>query len=275
MAESLHKQTAVGSSPRQREHFVPKALRGWVLPLGLLLLWWASTTFGWIDSPLLPTLQAVWRKAVGYTASGELRVALGASLWRTLAGFAIGSSVGLLLGGLLGFSRFFERTLGPSFHAFKQISLFAWVPLISVWFGLGDTAKVAFIALAAFFPLVLNTFEGVRSVPFEFLEVARVLKFSRWQLLRKVVFPAASASILTGLHLALIYSWLASLGAEYLLVAGKGIGNTLVDGREHFHMDLVIFGVVVIGLVGFALNTVAALVEKRLLAWRGQSVGKF
>jgi len=89
------------------------------------------------------------------------------------------------------------------------------------------------------------------------------------------VLPAAAPSILAGIHLALVYAWLATLGAEYLLVSGQGIGNTMIDGRELFLMDLVIFGVLVVGFVGFALNWLAARIERRLLAWRGRSVAQF
>lgn len=272
MRSSSNPQAAPARADRDP---VPAALRGWVLPLALLLIWWAAVQFKWIDSPLLVSPQAVWQRAVDYTASGELRVALGASLWRDLAGFAIGAGGGLVFGLLLGLSRPAERALGPSFHTLKQISLFAWIPLISVWFGLGDAAKVAFLSLAAFFPVVLNTYEGIRSVPRELVEVARVLRFTRWQLLWRVVLPGATPSIFAGIHLALIYAWLATLGAEYLLVSGQGIGNTMIDGREHFKMDLVLFGVVVVGLVGFALNWIATRIERRLLAWRGQSVARF
>jgi len=250
-------------------------LRGWVLPLGLLLVWWTAFHFGWSTSPLLVSPTAVWERALRYTASGELREALGASLWRNLAGFAIGATGGLLFGAALGFSRRFERVVGPSFHTLKQISLFAWIPLISVWFGLGDAAKVAFLSLAAFFPVVLNTFEGIRSVPRELIEVARVLRLTRWQVLSRVALPSAAPSIFAGIHLALVYAWLATLGAEYLLVAGKGIGNTLIDGREHLQMDLVIFGVIVVGAVGFTLNWLATQIENRLLAWRGSTVAQF
>ena len=131
------------------------------------------------------------------------------------------------------------------------------------------------LAMAAFFPVVLNTFEGLRSVPREYLEVARVYEFSVAQTLARVVAPAAAPSLFTGIQLSLIYAWLATLGAEYLLASGKGLGNTLIDGREHFWMDLVLFGVVVIGLVGFALNWVLAAAERRLLAWRDRTVAKY
>ena len=252
-------------------HRVPRPLRGWVIPVLLLATWWAAVQFGWSHSPLLVPLQKVWSTGVEQVTSGQLAVALGASLWRDLAGFAIGAGAGLLFGTLLGVSRLAERLVAPSFHTFKQISLFAWIPLLSVWFGLGDAAKVAFLSLAAFFPVALNTFEGIRAVPRELLEVARVFAFSRWQLLLRVVLPAASPSIFTGLHLGLIYAWLATLGGEYLLVSGKGVGNLLIDGREHFWMDLVLLGVIVVGLVGFTLNWIASRIERRLLVWRGAS----
>jgi sulfonate transport system permease protein len=254
---------------------VPKALRGWVIPAVLVLLWWAAKQFGWTTSPLLVSPAKVWQTAVEQVTSGKLFVALGASLWRDLAGFAIGASAGLLVGALIGASRLAEQLIGPSFHTLKQISLFAWIPLLSVWFGLGDAAKVAFLSLAAFFPVVLNTFEGIRSVPPELLEVARVLRFTRVQTWHKVILPAASPSIFAGIHLGLIYAWLATLGAEYLLVSGKGIANTMIDGREHFWMDLVLFGVIVVGLVGFALNWIASRIEARALAWRGRSVAQY
>lgn len=247
---------------------VPRRWRGWVLPLGLLLLWWASSTSGLVSSPLMVSPQAVWQQAGMQVSSGQLWLALKASIGRDLLGLLLGASAGLLVGSLMGLSRLADQLLGPSFHTLKQISLFAWIPLLSVWFGLGDAAKVAFLALAAFFPVVLNTHEGIRSVPLELIEVARVLRLNRWQWWTRVILPAAAPSIFAGLQLALIYAWLATLGAEYLLASGPGLGQLLIDGREHFQMDLVIFGVIVVGLVGFAMTTVASTLERRALAWR-------
>ncbi len=254
---------------------VPRPLRGFVIPLLLLALWWAAVRFGWSTSPLLVAPSKVWETGVDQVVSGTVFAALGASLWRDLVGFAIGATAGLAFGALLGASRFAEKLVGPSFHTLKQISLFAWIPLLSVWFGLGDAAKVAFLSLAAFFPVVLNTFEGIRGVPADLLEVAQVLKFTRAQRWRKLILPAASPSIFAGIHLGLIYAWLATLGAEYLLVSGQGIGNLMIDGREHFWMDRVLFGVFVVGLVGFTLNWTLSRIEARALAWRGRSVAQF
>lgn len=252
---------------------VPRSLRGWVLPGLALLLWSLVYGLAGLDSPLLVSPLAVAQRGWQQIVSGELWAALSASLRRDLIGFAIGGSAGLAFGLLLGLSRWAERLLGPSFHTLKQISLFAWVPLLSVWFGLGEPAKLAFLSLAAFFPVAINTFEGVRSVPQELVELARVLRYSRWQLLRRVLLPAAAPSLFTGLHLGLIYAWLATLGAEYLLAAGQGLGNTLQAGREHFQMDLVLFGVLVVGLVGHGLNSLAGGLERRALAWRQGATG--
>jgi len=251
------------------------ALRGWVLPLLLLAIWWCAVAFHWTTSPILVSPVAVWQRGLERVLSGELRVALLASLNRGAYGFLIGATVGFLFGSWLGASRWVERLIGPTFHTLKQISLFAWIPLLSMWFGVGDEAKIAFVAMAAFFPVVLNTFEGFRSVPRESIEVARVFAYSPFQLWWRVIFPTAAPSIFTGLHLSLIYSWLATLGAEYLMTSGKGIGNTLIEGRENFQMDLVLFGVLVIGSVGFLLNFVLSSIERHFLVWRQQTIARY
>ncbi len=249
---------------------LPKPLRGWVIPLVLLVYWWAAYYFHMTDSKLFVSIGHVVETGIKLGRSGELWESLSASLYRMLMGFTLGSIIGLMVGGGLGLSRRFEGFVGPTFHAIKQVSLLAWIPLISLWFGLGDSAKIVFLALAAFFPLALNTFEGIRSVPRELVEVARVFAYSRWQLVRRVVLPAALPSIFTGVYLALIYSWLATLGAEFLLTSGVGIGNLLIDGREHLWMDYVLLGIFIVGLVGFVLHTLAYQIEGRLLDVRSR-----
>ncbi|NML43250.1 ABC transporter permease [Ramlibacter sp. G-1-2-2] len=245
--------------------------RGLVLPLAAIALWWLLASLDIVNSALLVSPAQVWHTAADQVVSGRLWRALGASLAREFTGFTIGTVTGLVLGALLGLSPLFNRVAGPSFNTFKQISLFAWIPLISVWFGLGDVAKVVFLSLAALVPVVVNTCDGIRTVPTGLLEVARVYGYTRWQTVTQVVLPAALPAIFTGVYLALIYSWLATIGAEYLLVAGKGIGNTLIEGSEHFQMDLVIFGMAVVGTVGWLMNASARLLERRLARWTGRN----
>ncbi|HDR9472997.1 ABC transporter permease [Burkholderia multivorans] len=243
--------------------------RGLVLPLAAVAIWWAIASAHLINSGLLVSPADVLRTAWTQITSGALARALSASLAREACGFAIGATGGLLLGTALGLSRIATRIVGPSFDTFKQISLFAWIPLISVWFGLGDVAKVVFLSLAALLPVAAHTCDGIHAVPRAYVDVARALRYSRLQLVRHVILPAALPSIFTGLYLGLIYSWLATLGAEYLLVAGSGIGNTLIDGSEQFRMDLVLFGIIVVGATGWALNALARALERKVLERRG------
>ena len=246
--------------------YFPKAgrWRGLALPVAAVLLWWLLADLRVANPHLLVAPAQVLRSAWELVANGRLWTSLASSLARELAGFVIGSTLGLLLGMALGLSRWFDRAMGPSFNVFKQISLFAWIPLISVWFGLGDTAKVVFLSLAALVPVVVNTCNGIRAAPAPLLEVARVYGYTRWQTTLGVVLPAAAPSIFTGIYLALIYSWLATLGAEYLLVSGQGMGNLLIEGSEHFRMDMVVFAMAVVGVVGWAMNASTRLIERRL-----------
>ncbi|MEX3764558.1 ABC transporter permease [Paraburkholderia phenoliruptrix] len=249
-------------------------LRGLVLPAAALAIWWAVSALHAGKGGLLVTPAQVWQTTWQQVTSGALAKALGASLAREASGFAIGTVLGLALGVALGLSRIAARVIGPSFDTFKQISLFAWIPLISVWFGLGDAAKVVFLSLAALLPVAAHTCDGIHAVPRAYVEAARVFRYTQRQLVWHVILPAALPSIFTGLYLALIYSWLATLGAEYLLVAGSGIGNTLIDGSENFRMDLVLFGIVVVGVVGSLLSALARAAERAVLKRRGAALIK-
>lgn len=266
---------ADGDGPAAGRPGLRLVLRGATLPALLFALWWSAYHFGWTDSKLFVPPEKVWETAQKLWENGSLLASLGGSLQRFLAGFVLGSLVGLVVGTALGLSRLLEGLVGPTLHAVKQVSLLAWIPLISVWFGLGDTSKIAFLSLAAFFPMMLNTFEGIRSVPKDLTEVARVFAYSRLQLLRHVVLRSALPSIFTGIYLALLYAWLATLGAEYLLTSGVGIGNLLTDGREHFWMDQVLLGIVIVGAVGFVLNLVAGRFETSALKWRENATANY
>lgn len=245
-----------------------RRLHGFLPAIVLLVAWEASSRFGLVDAKFLPSLVTVAERAATELTEGRLLGDIAASLARDLAGFAIGSALGVPFGLALGLSRAVDRVVGPTFNAIKQIAVFAWIPLISVWFGVGEEAKLAFIALAAFTPAAVNSWGGARAVPKTLVEVADVLTFSRRQVLVKVAIPAALPAIFIGLHLGLIYAWLATVGAEYFMTVGPGIGGLMTEGREHFQMDLVLLGVLLLGLIGLALNHIATRLEARTLRWR-------
>lgn len=242
--------------------------RAFVVPAILVLLWGLLVASGKVNPLFLPPVSAVANRGWDLIKNGELWVGLSASLLRDLAGFAIASVIGVSLGVLLGVFRLADRLLLPSFNTLKQISPFALIPLMTFWFGVKEPAKIAFIVLTCVFPILLNTYQGVRSVSRDHIEVARLYGFGPWQLLRRVILPGAAPGIFAGLHLGVFFSWLGTVGAEYFLAAGAGIGNTIIDGRNSSQMDLVLVGVLVIGLTGYGLNVALSLIERRVLRWQ-------
>jgi sulfonate transport system permease protein len=243
-------------------------IRGAVLPSVLLLAWELTSHSGVVDPWILPPLELVAKTAFDQVAYEGLLRNLTASLLRDFAGFTLGSLIGVVIGTILGLSPSADRVFMPSFNGLRQIAILAWIPLISIWFGVGEAAKIVFIMAAALIPVVLNTHEGMRSASTQLIEVARTLTFTRWQLVTRLYLPSALPSIATGVHLALIYAWVASIGSEYFMSIGPGIGGLIIAGRERFQMDLVILGILILGLVGYLINRGASAIEARLLHWR-------
>jgi sulfonate transport system permease protein len=239
-----------------------------VLPLALLAAWFTAARLALVDPNLLPSPAAVLGAAREHVATASFARAVAASLSRTFAGFGIAAFVGIALGVLLGVSRWADRLIGPTFHAWRQVAVFAWIPLISAWFGGGDSCKIAFIAVASVAPVVFNTFVGVRAVQREHVELARVLEIGRARFVLGVVVPSAAPQILTGLHLALVTAWLATFGSEFFLQITVGVGSVLIEGRSLGRMDMVVVGILVIGAIGFGLNAAIGLVERHVLRWR-------
>lgn len=244
-------------------------LRG-VTPLALVFIaWWAAARFGWVGPMVLPPLGEVFGGLADPATRGPLVQGLAASSVRLVIGAAIGILTGTAFGALLGLSRTAEALAAPSFNAFRQVALFAWVPLLTAWFGGGDLAKVVFIALSAFKPAAMGTYEGFRNVPAQYRDVGRVLCFSPVRTLTRIALPAALPAIVGGLQLSLIYAWLAAIGAEYVMGGvAEGIGTFVVAAREHLQLEHVYLGVLVIAVAGLALNKAVRAAGDRALSWR-------
>lgn len=243
--------------------------RAALLPLLLLVAWWSATQFHWVNTRLIVPPANVAAAALQTLLDASFYQGIAFSLARDLAGFVLGSLLGVGLGLVLGLSRWADRLLGPSFHGLRQISLFAWLPLLSSWLGYGETAKLVFIAVSVLYPVCLSTIEGVRGIALTQLEVARVLRFTPWQRLTRLILPAASPQIATGLSLGLVYAWVATIGAEFLLANwGHGLGNLIIKARAAFNIELIVIGMLAIGLVGSTLNRLASHWERRALHWR-------
>jgi sulfonate transport system permease protein len=246
------------------------ALLAWPLPLALLLLWAVAAHYEWIAPQVLPapgTVAATFKDAL---LSGELWANVQISLLRVVGGFAVGLVGGLLLGVAMGLSPTVKDYVYPLFKAFSQVPVLGWLPLLMLLVGIDEALKFILIGKAALVPIALNTYKGIQSVPTRYIEVARVLKFTRWQLLSKVVFPAALAPIWNGIRYGLTHAWLALVVVE-LLASSEGLGFMIVYGRQLFQLDVVLAAVVVVGLFGYALDKGLAAIETRLLRWRKEA----
>jgi sulfonate transport system permease protein len=242
---------------------------GWILPVCLLIVWDISVRVGLLDPLFWASPESVVAAAATQARSGALWGDFITSLQRALAGFSIGAALGLIVGLSTGRAPLLSQLLNPSINSVRQIAIFAWIPLLSLWLGSGELAKIVFVALAAFFPVALNSYEGAAGIERRYFDVAQLFKLTRWQSLRLLTIPAAMPSVITGVRLGLIYAWLATIGSEYFFTGGAGLGNAMNDGRQQFHMDQVIMGMAIIGAVGFAMSASARLLERRVARWRG------
>ncbi|MCO4888004.1 ABC transporter permease [Cupriavidus sp. WGtm5] len=241
-------------------------LLAWPVPLALLLVWYVAARNAWIPPQVLPAPEDVARTLADLWQSGELQANLAISALRVAGGFAVGLAGGLARAAM-GLSPTLRDYVYPTFKAFSQVPMLGWLPLLMLLVGIDEALKVILIAKAAFVPVALNTYKGIGSVPTRYLEVARVLQLTRWQTLSRVVLPAAAAPVWNGVRYGLTHAWLALVVVE-LLASSEGLGYMIVYGRQLFQLDMVLAAVVVVGVVGFALDKTLALAEGAVLRWR-------
>lgn len=248
-------------------------LISWTAPLVLLLAWEALARAGVLSPQVLPAPSKVLQTALNLIAQGRLLSDLGASLLRAAAGFAIGGSIGFVLGTLVGFSRLAEALVDRSVQMVRAVPFLAALPLVIVWFGVGEGGKVFLVSLGVLFPIYINTVLGIRQVDPKLLELGRVTGLSNWTLIRRIVLPGALPSILAGVRYALAVAWLALVIAE-TIAANTGIGSLAMDAREFLQTDVIVLTIVIYAGIGVVSDGIARLLERRLLAWHPNYAAK-
>lgn len=238
----------------------------WLAPVVLVLLWEAAARSGWLSAQVVPAPSKVFVTAQELVGEGRLLSDLGVSLLRAAAGFAIGGSIGFVLGTLVGFSRLAEALLDRSVQMVRAIPFLALLPLVIVWFGVDEGGKIFLVALGVSFPIYINTVLGIRQVDPKLLELGRVTGLSTLTLVRRIVLPGALPSILTGVRYALATAWLALVVAETIATT-SGIGFLAMDAREFLRTDVIVLAIVVYALIGIGADGITRLLERRLLAW--------
>jgi sulfonate transport system permease protein len=238
----------------------------WLVPLALLVLWHLSTTLGWLSSRVLPAPLAVAQAAWSLAESGELWVHVKVSTARALTGLAVGGGLGLLLGLLTGSVRFFETLLDSSIQMVRNIPALALIPLVILWFGIDETAKLFLIAVSVFFPIYLNTFHGIRNVDPGLIEMGRTYGLNRRQLYLQIILPGALSSILVGLRFSLGLMWVILIVAE-TISAQAGIGYLTMNAREFLQTDIVLVGILLYAALGKLADLFARGLEHYWLRW--------
>jgi sulfonate transport system permease protein len=242
---------------------------GLIVP-ALILIWWNAQAQGGGPRALaFAPLGAVASAFAELAGSGQLLNDALATLSRAITGLALGGILGVAVGVAMACSRLVDRLVGPLYHSIRQVPLLGWLPLIGLWLGNGDSAKLLIVSLAAFYPTVLNSYEGVSHVEKRYLEVGRIYGFSAAQRFRLILLPAALPLILTGVTQALAFAWIATIGTEILLGSGGGLGATMGMAQAQQRMDVILVAIVVTAILGFTINHLFARLRGHLLRWQG------
>lgn len=242
-------------------------LTGFILPFVILALWQTASARAWIDPVFLPAPLSVASAFWKMLTKQKLAYDFLASIKIVGQAFIYGSIVALVLGIAAGLSRKVEEFFGPTFDTIRHIPGIAWLPLIVLWLGIGAPAKILVIAKSVFFPVFLNTLQGIRNVEKNYIELAKVLTLTRWQLIRKVILPAAMPSIMVSLRYAAGLAWALVVVAEGLSGL-EGLGFLIFRAQGLLLTDQLLVCMVIIGLVGFAIDRSMFLAQRRVLKWK-------
>jgi taurine transport system permease protein len=240
---------------------------------GLLLLWLASSVFGWVDPIFWPSIGGTRDRLARLVTEGFRNVPLwehvGISVYRVLSGVLYGSLVGIPLGFAMGLSTVARGIFDPIVEFMRPIPPLALIPLIILWFGIDETAKIFLLFLAALFIMTIAARAGAASVRISKVHAAYSLGASRGQVLRHVILPNALPEIFTGLRTAMGVCWGTVVAAE-LVAADRGIGSMIMIAKNFLQTDTVVIGIVMIGLIGYSIELIMRWLERRLVPWKGK-----
>lgn len=267
---SPHIQSPQSSINPPKSHSLAQAvfslISPWIVPILILVFWQVAAQTGWLQSRVLPAPLDVAKAFYQLGASGELWTHVKVSAGRALIGLLIGGGLGLLLGLLNGSSRIAATLLDSTLQMVRNIPALALIPLVILWFGIDETAKLFLVSVGVFFPMYINTFHGIRSVDPQLIEMGKSYGLSRWQLYRDIILPGALPSILVGLRFSLGLVWVLLIVAE-TISAQSGIGYMTMNAREFLQTDIVLVGILLYALLGKLADVLAQLLERFWLRW--------
>ncbi|NMD69815.1 ABC transporter permease [Bacillus sp. DNRA2] len=227
----------------------------------LIAVWHAAIVIGKYDAALFPAPLQVWDGILSIIKDGTLLEHFQVSILRFLAGYISAVVAAIILGLIFGRLPLIWGIIDPIVQVLRPVSPIAWSPFIVLWFGIGNMPAIVIIFIAAFFPVLLSTVTAVRKVDITYLKVAQNFEIKGFQLLRKIIFPAAFPYIANGLHIAVGTSWIFLVAGE-MVGTQSGLGYLIVDSRNSMRLDLVMAGIIFIGVAGLLLDKAVGLFEQ-------------
>lgn len=241
-----------------------------ISPLTVLGIWEIVGHLNMIDPYFLPPISHILKTCGTMILSGEIFPHIGVSVMRGVCGYIIAVIVGITLGLLIAWSRTVESIFDPLIELIRPVSTFAFIPILFVWFGIGNGSKIAIIFKACFFPIVLNTIAGIKGVDIKLVQAARSLGAQGHMIWTKVLIPSALPMIVTGMRVSTAMTMLSIVGVE-MLAADSGIGFLIIDAQRVFATNRMFAGILIISLLGFVLDRITRLVQNRLLSWHRET----
>ncbi|MDR3165109.1 MAG: ABC transporter permease [Synergistaceae bacterium] len=237
-----------------------------IVPAILVVIWELACNYGLIRMTILPSPSRVFDAFMRQIANGSLQKNIAVSLRRVIFGYALGASLGVTLGTMMGLFTPLEKSLRFLLEILRPIPIIAWVPVMILWSGIGERSKIIVIAIGTFWTVLINVIDGIRNVDKKYIEVSTIFMKSRLDVITKVVLPAASPNIFTGLRIGVGSAWISVVGAE-LIAASSGLGFLISYSRELAQPASMLVGVFTIGVIGWVINRLLHSLERFLLKW--------
>ena len=236
-------------------------------------IWWLVTAMGWVKPLFVPPPMAIVTKFVSIWNEGFTGTPFLEHVWistlRVFGAFALACIIGLPLGLAMGMSPVMKGIFDPPIEFYRPIPPLAYLPLMIIWFGIGETSKVLLIFLSVFAPIVLGARSGVKSAAIEQIHAAYSFGATRWQVMRHVILPSAMPEILTAMRIGIGFGWTTLVAAE-MVAATKGLGYMVLTASQFLQTPVVILGIFVIAIIAFAFDLLVRWLERRLVPWKGR-----
>lgn len=266
-------ETAIAVTPEKPTKEISHRTISILSVLIVLAIWTLSTNLGWVSGKALPSPQVMGEAVYSFITQGyqgkSFLTHVGSSVFRAITALVLGVICGVPLGLLMGYYPRLAAALNPFISFLRPIPALAFIPLVILYLGIGETSKISVIWLAAFLYMTLYASTGVRNVPRDYLLLGLNLELSKWEFFSRVIFPASLPYIITGFKTATALSWAIVVAAE-LIAAQAGLGYMIMDAATFFNLPFVCVGVIFIGAIGLFLEAATNWLEARLLHWTGR-----